>query len=241
MKDCDKQNSHISSKLRMIYVSSNNFRHPVTKTFTTLHPTTFNSTSLHLLTLHFLSFKLHPTTLHYPLIWLGPFKFPTAPFHFRNSPHSAAVLTSRGLTCSCRVNKVRAWSALWLVIVNSKNRLNLTVTATILNTERPKINFMGVLFSDSVKRNNCIESVIDEWVSMDHWWNNTDNRKQMYQEKNSPCATLGPGNPTQTGFNPYPTAFPYGNGMVLHFYQQQESSMTKTVHRVINKGLKAYV
>ena len=40
---------------------------------------------------------------------------------------------------------------------------------------------------------------------------------------------------------PYPTAFPYGNGMVLHFYQQQESSMTKTVHKVINKGLKAYV
>ena len=41
--------------------------------------------------------------------------------------------------------------------------------------------------------------------------------------------------------NPYPTAFPYGNGMVLRFYQQQESSTTKTVHRVINKGLKAYV
>ena len=40
--------------------------------------------------------------------------------------------------------------------------------------------------------------------------------------------------------NPYPTAFPYGNGMVLHFYQQQESSTTKTVHKVINKGLKAY-
>ena len=38
---------------------------------------------------------------------------------------------------------------------------------------------------------------------------------------------------------PYPTAFPYGNGMVLHFYQQQESSTTKTVHKVINKGLKA--
>jgi len=30
--------------------------------------------------------------------------------------------------------------------------------------------------------------------------------------------------------NPYPTAFLYGNGMVLHFYQQQESSTTKTVH-----------
>ena len=42
-------------------------------------------------------------------------------------------------------------------------------------------------------------------------------------------------------YNPYPTAFLYGNGMVLHFYQQQESSMTKTVHKVINKGLKAYV
>ena len=32
-----------------------------------------------------------------------------------------------------------------------------------------------------------------------------------------------------------------GNGMVLHFYQQQESSTTKTVHKVINKGLKTYV
>ena len=41
--------------------------------------------------------------------------------------------------------------------------------------------------------------------------------------------------------NPYPTAFPYGNGMVLHFSQQQESSTTKTVHKVINEGLKAYV
>ena len=51
--------------------------------------------------------------------------------------------------------------------------------------------------------------------------------------------------------NPYPTAFPYGNGMILpfpygngmilHFYQQQESSTTKTVHKVINKRLKTYV
>ena len=46
---------------------------------------------------------------------------------------------------------------------------------------------------------------------------------------------------TVKGINPYPTAFPYGNGMVLHFYQQQESSTTKTVHKVIIKGLKAYV
>ena len=41
--------------------------------------------------------------------------------------------------------------------------------------------------------------------------------------------------------NPYPTAFPYGNGMVLHFYQQQESSTAKTVHKVINKVIKTYV
>ena len=47
--------------------------------------------------------------------------------------------------------------------------------------------------------------------------------------------------PSSAQVNPYPTAFPYGNGMVLHFYQQQESSTTKTVHKVINKGLKAYV
>ena len=44
-----------------------------------------------------------------------------------------------------------------------------------------------------------------------------------------------------TVINPYPTAFPYGNGMVLHFYQQQDSSTTKTVHKVISKGLKTYV
>jgi len=47
--------------------------------------------------------------------------------------------------------------------------------------------------------------------------------------------------PCSTNINPYPTAFPCGNGMVLHFYQQRESSTTKTVHKVINKGLKTYV
>ena len=53
--------------------------------------------------------------------------------------------------------------------------------------------------------------------------------------------TDGDENSVSNGINPYPTAFPYGNGMVLHFYQQQESSTTKTVHKVINKGLKTYV
>ena len=45
----------------------------------------------------------------------------------------------------------------------------------------------------------------------------------------------------EDNINPYPTAFPYRNGMILHVYQQQESSTTKTVHKVINKGLKTYV
>jgi len=38
--------------------------------FSTLHHTSPNHTSLHLSTLHFLSF-----TLHYPLIWLNPITF----------------------------------------------------------------------------------------------------------------------------------------------------------------------
>jgi len=36
MKECEERNSHTNSKLHMIYVSSNNDRHPVTKIFTTL-------------------------------------------------------------------------------------------------------------------------------------------------------------------------------------------------------------
>ena len=76
----------------MIYISSNNVRHPVTKTFTTLHPTTLHSTSLHLSTLHFLSFKHYPTTLHYPLIWLKP-NLNFQPLHF-NSHHYNSLTTS---------------------------------------------------------------------------------------------------------------------------------------------------
>ena len=40
MKECNKRNSHTSSKLHMIYISSNNVTHPVTKTFTSLLHTT---------------------------------------------------------------------------------------------------------------------------------------------------------------------------------------------------------
>jgi len=40
MKKCGKRNNHISGKPRMIYISSNNDRHPVTKKiFTPLHHT----------------------------------------------------------------------------------------------------------------------------------------------------------------------------------------------------------
>jgi len=59
----------------MTYISSNNGKHPVTKTATPLHYTSHNYTSLlftNLSTLHFLSFKLHPNTLNYSLIWLNP-------------------------------------------------------------------------------------------------------------------------------------------------------------------------
>jgi len=81
-KKCDKRNSHISSESHLIYISSNNDRHSVTKTFTPLHytcrhftsfhfklhPTTRHSTSLHLSTLHFFPFKLHSSSLHYTLL-----------------------------------------------------------------------------------------------------------------------------------------------------------------------------
>jgi len=82
----------------MIYISSNNIRHPVTKTFTILHPTTLHfttpvDTSLYLSTLHFLSFKHHPATLHYPLSWLKPISvsYRSISLHF-TSLHFPAIL-----------------------------------------------------------------------------------------------------------------------------------------------------
>jgi len=52
---------------RSCSISSNNERHPVTKTFTPLH-----YASLYLSKFQFFPFKLHPTTLHYSLICLNP-------------------------------------------------------------------------------------------------------------------------------------------------------------------------
>ena len=76
MKECDKRNSHISSKLHVISVSSNNVRYPVTKTFTTLHCTCR----------HFISSHLNFTQLHFTALSFGltPYKFPTAPLHLKS-------------------------------------------------------------------------------------------------------------------------------------------------------------
>jgi len=40
----DERKSHISSKMRVFYKPSDNVRHPVAETFSTLHPTTLHST-----------------------------------------------------------------------------------------------------------------------------------------------------------------------------------------------------
>jgi len=77
----------------MIYIASNKGWHPVTKTFTTFHYTSPSYTSL-----HFLPFKLHPTTLHYPLIWVNPIQISHHPI----SPHNPTLhLTS--LHCALRL------------------------------------------------------------------------------------------------------------------------------------------
>jgi len=51
MKECDKRNSHLSNKPHMIYMSSNNDRYIVTKTYTPLHYTSTNYNSFHFTTL----------------------------------------------------------------------------------------------------------------------------------------------------------------------------------------------
>jgi len=51
MKECDKRNSHINSKLHVIFISSNSDGHPAPKTLTPFHYTSPNYTSLHFTTL----------------------------------------------------------------------------------------------------------------------------------------------------------------------------------------------
>ena len=65
MKECDKSEIHICSKLHMFYISSNNGRHPVAKTFTPLHYTSPSYTSLHYICRHYTSSRLNFTQLHF--------------------------------------------------------------------------------------------------------------------------------------------------------------------------------
>ena len=58
-----------------------NLKHHYTATFRYIHHTSPNYTSLHLSTLHSLTF-----TLHYPFIWLKPLTFPTALIHLFTIP-----------------------------------------------------------------------------------------------------------------------------------------------------------
>jgi hypothetical protein len=104
MKERDKQNSDISSKLHMIYVSSNNDRHPVTKTFTPLQ-----YTSLFLSTLSF---------------GLNPIKFPTAPFHLTSLHFTSLHITVR-LEDFCH-SSIPFSPSLWLFFLTLSKHFRLT-------------------------------------------------------------------------------------------------------------------
>ena len=65
MIKCDKRNSLLNNISQMVLTSTNYDRHPLTNTCTPLPYTCRYFTSSHLNFTH-----LHPTTLHYPLIWL---------------------------------------------------------------------------------------------------------------------------------------------------------------------------
>ena len=91
----------------------------------------------------------------------------------------------------------------------------------------------GITFPFNTPWSNCTAYLLVIKISLCH----SIHKKQ----KSFETTTQATRNEKNVGINPYPTAFPYGNGMVLHFYQQQDSSTTKTVHKIINKGLKTYV
>ena len=82
MRECDKSKNTCKQQLPIIYMSFNNVGHLITSTittlqhFATLYHTPPNYTSLHLSTLHFLSFALH-----YSPVWLNPSAFPIVLFH----------------------------------------------------------------------------------------------------------------------------------------------------------------
>ena len=112
---------------------------------------------------------------------------------------------------------------------------SLSFRVYVHHTPHPPIDiWMELAYSSKLHENIPIKST-KPYVLRDYRINSS-----YLQENTYHTALPGKINDTKL-LNPYPTAFPYGNGMVLHFYQQQESSTTKTVHKVINKGLKTYV
>jgi hypothetical protein len=93
MKEYDKWKSHKSSKPPVICISFNNVRHPVTKTFTTLHPATLHYTFWHVSSFHLNFLSLHFTSHHYTSFhctfrWFSPHFYS---FHF--TPFIIAFLT----------------------------------------------------------------------------------------------------------------------------------------------------
>jgi len=95
MKECDKRNSHKSSKLHIIYISSNTID-------TLLLTPSLHFNPRHYTCRHFTSsrsnfIQLHFTTLHYPLIWLNSIQI-----SYRSiSPH-ITTLRLKSLYCTFR-------------------------------------------------------------------------------------------------------------------------------------------
>ena len=105
--------------------------------FATFHHTSPNYTSLHLSTLHSLTF-----TLHYPLIWLNPFTFPTAVFH----------LTS--------LNQTQSGSSISKVISKIMNRFTALKDLSLYKNQRFEYSFLFYYLSYFV---NCLPFVHLMW------------------------------------------------------------------------------
>jgi hypothetical protein len=96
MKECNNSKIHMSNNFLFSICLLKILDTFITRTittlqhFATLHHTSPNYTSLHLSTFHFLSF-----TLHYPLIWLNSFTFPTVLFHLTllNEPQYSSPIS----------------------------------------------------------------------------------------------------------------------------------------------------
>jgi len=66
MRECDKSKNTYKQQLPIVYMSSNNVRHLITRTITTLqHFATLHPTTLHYTYRHFTSSHLHFTTLSF--------------------------------------------------------------------------------------------------------------------------------------------------------------------------------